>query len=143
MFIGFANFYWRFIQGFIRIAASLTFLLKTTESLELAPKAFRANDNEVFGDGDGTANETVVNLSKNEIFRKSTHMPNIKATGKSNFLTSDAKKVFNHLQLAFIKSPILRHFDLESHIRIETDVSSHAIDRVSSQLNLDFYAPLN
>ena len=29
VFIGFTNFYWRFIQGFNRIATSLTSLLKT------------------------------------------------------------------------------------------------------------------
>ena len=68
MFIGFANFYWRFIQGFSRIAALLTFLLKTTKlSKELTPKAFRANDDEVVGIGD-RANKTVVNLSKNQKF---------------------------------------------------------------------------
>ena len=72
-----------------------------------------------------------------------THVPNIKAMRKPNFLISDAKKAFNHLRLAFIKAPILRHFDLESHIRIETDVSDYAIGKVLNQLNLDSDAPLN
>ena len=70
-------------------------------------------------------------------------MPNIGATGEPNFLTPDAKKAFNHLRLAFIEAPILRHFDPESHIRIETDVSGYAIGGVSSQLNLDSHAPSN
>ena len=30
VFLGFANFYWRFIQGFNRIATSLTSMLKTS-----------------------------------------------------------------------------------------------------------------
>ena len=30
IFLGFANFYWRFIQGFSRIVALLTSMLKTT-----------------------------------------------------------------------------------------------------------------
>ena len=30
VFLGFANFYWQFIQGFNRIAAPLTSMLKTT-----------------------------------------------------------------------------------------------------------------
>ena len=71
------------------------------------------------------------------------HVPNIGATGKPNFLTPNAKKVFNHLWRAFIKAPILRHFDLKSHIRIETDASSYAIGRVLSQLNLDSNIPPN
>ena len=137
VFIGFANFYRRFIQGFSRIAAPLTSMLKTTgSSKELAPKAFRADDNEIVGGGDGS--ETIRNSS-----RKSTRMPNIGAIGEPNFLTPDAKKAFNHLRLAFIKAPILRHFDLESHIRIKTDASGYAIGGVLSQLNLNSDVPPN
>ena len=131
IFIGFANFYRRFIRGFSRIAALLTSLLKTTESSELASKAFRADDDEVV-DGGGRANETVMNLSKNNKSRNSTRVLNIGATRKPNFLTLDAKKAFNYLRLAFIKAFILRYFDLESHIRIETDVSGYAIGGVLS-----------
>ena len=103
-------------------------MLKTTgSSKELAPKTFRANNNEILGDGGGRANETVRNSS-----RKSTRIPNIGATGEPNFLTPNTKKVFNHLRLAFIKAPILRHFDLESHIRIEIDASNYTIGGVLS-----------
>ena len=117
--------------------------MKTTgSSKESAPKAFRVDDNKVVGVG-SRANGTIVNLSKNEKSRKSTHVPNIGAMEEPNFLTPNAKKAFNHLRLAFIKASILRHFDLESHIRIETDASGYAITRVLSQLNLDSDAPLN
>ena len=137
VFIGFANFYRRFIQGFSRIAAPLTSMLKTTRSSEeSALKTFKANDNKVVGGGGGS--KTVRNLS-----RKLTHVPNIGATRESNFLIPDAKKVFNYLRLAFIEALIFRHFDSKSHIRIETDASSYAIDGVLSQLNLDSDAPPN
>ena len=142
MFIGFANFYQRFIRAFNRIAAPLTSLLKTTGSSDSALKAFRANNNEVVG-GCSRANETVVNLSKNDKSKNLTRVSNIGATGEHNFLTPNTKKAFNHLWLAFIKAPILQHFDLESHIQIETDVSGYAIDGVLSQFNLDFDAPPN
>ena len=121
-------------------------MLKTTgSSEESAPRAFRAGNDEVVGGGGGRADETVVDssTSKNEKSRKSTRVPNIGATGEPNFLTPDAKKAFNHLRLAFIEAPILRHFDPESHIRIETDVSGYAIGGVLSQLNLDSDAPPN
>ena len=142
VFINFANFYRRFIQGFSRIAAPLTSLLKTTGSSDSASKAFRTNDNEVVGGG-GSANKTVVNLSKNDKSRNSTRVSNIRATGKPNFLTFDAKKAFNHLRQAFIKAPILQHFDSESHIRIKTNASGYAISGVLSQLNLTSDASLN
>ena len=107
-------------------------MLKTTGSSNLTSKAFRADNNEVVGDGGGRANETVINLSKNNKSRDSTRLPNIGATGKPYFLTPNAKKAFNHLRLAFIKTPILQHFDLESHIRIKTNVSGYAIGGVLS-----------
>ena len=64
-------------------------------------------------------------------------MPNIRATREPNFLTSNAKKAFSSLQLAFIKALILQHFDLENHIWIENHPSSYAIGGVLSQLNLN------
>ena len=68
---------------------------------------------------------------------------NIGAKEKSNFLIPNAKKVFNNLWLVFIKAPILWHFDLKSHIRIETNASGYAIGGVLSQLNLDSDASTN
>ena len=41
VFLPFANFYWQFIQGFSRIAASLTSILKTTN--EPAPSRNNGN----------------------------------------------------------------------------------------------------
>ena len=106
VFINFANFYQRFIQGFSRIATLFILLLKATRLLDLAPKAFRANNNEVIGIG-GRANRMIVNLSKNKKFRNLTHVLNIKVIKKSIFLTFNAKKAFNYLHLAFIKATIL------------------------------------
>ena len=141
VFINFVNFYWRFIRDFSRIAVLLTSMLKTTGSFEeSAPRAFRADNDEVVGGG---SNEIIINLFKNKKFKKSTNMPNIGAMGEPNFLTPDAKKTFNHLRLAFIKTLIFWHFDLKSHIRIETDTSSYAIGGVLSQLNFNSDAPPN
>ena len=56
---------------------------------------------------------------------------------ESDFLTSGIRKAFTKLRQAFIKALILYHFDLERHIRIETDASGYAIGGVFSQLTLD------
>ena len=61
VFIGFANFYQRFIQGFSKIAAPLTSMLKTTKSSGLAPKVFGVEDEVV---GGGRADKTMRNSSK-------------------------------------------------------------------------------
>ena len=93
MFIGFANFYWRFIQDFSKIAISLIFLLKITRlSKKLVLEKFNADKNEIVSGSGNRANETVINLSKNL-----TCMPNIRATGEPTFLTPNAKKIFNYL----------------------------------------------
>ena len=109
-------------------------MLKTTRSSEeSALKAFRASNNKIVGDGN-RVDKTVMDSfkSKNEKFKKSTYMLNIRATGKPNFLIPNAKKTFNHLKLAFIKALILRHFNLKSHIRIKTNASGYTISRVLS-----------
>ena len=51
-----------------------------------------------------------------------------------DFLTPGAKLAFTELRQAFLKAPIVHHFDPERHIRIETDISGYAIGRVLSQL---------
>ena len=60
-----------------------------------------------------------------------------KAIRPSDFLTPGAKLAFTELRQAFLKAPILHHFDPERHIRIETDVSDYAIGGVLSQLTSD------
>ena len=62
VFIDFANFYWRFIQGFNRIVVPLTSKLKTTESSELTSR-LGANNDEVVGDGSKADDK---NLSKSK-----------------------------------------------------------------------------
>ena len=76
--------------------------------------------------------------SKNEKSKKpskSRNSPNFDTTKAGpSFLTSQARAAFNRLRLAFNKAPILWHFDLEYHIRIEIDVLGYAICGVLSQL---------
>ena len=61
----------------------------------------------------------------------------VKAARDSDYLISDAKNAFNYLRHTFTQAPILQHFDLERHIRIETDASGYAVGGVLSQLILD------
>ena len=152
VFIGFANFYQRFIEGFSRVVAPLTLMLKTTESFGSAPSVLKAEDGVVGGGGD-RADETaknlskVRNLSKSKISSKSkkskndkSEIPtctNIGVTGEPTFLNPGAGETFNQLRQAFTKALILQHFDPECHIRIETDVSGYAIGGVLSQLTPD------
>ena len=132
VFLGFANFYWRFIQGFSRIAAPLTSILKTTESPnEPAPSrnngskpASGRNDGDGEIDkigGDGVEHAKKSGKSKDQKTSKSQKLaksgknsskcknsPNFDATEAGpSFLTPKARSAFNRLRLAFTKALIL------------------------------------
>ena len=49
-----------------------------------------------------------------------------------SFLIPKARTAFNRLQLAFTKALILWYFDLECHIRIETDALGYTIHDMQS-----------
>ena len=88
-----SDFYRRFIQGFSKIAAPLTSMLKATGSSGLlVPKAFRAENDEIVGGG-GRANEKVVDSSKS-----------VKNLSKSRRLLKESKsfKDLNNLQRSSI-----------------------------------------
>ena len=100
-------------------------MLKTTRSSDSAQ---RDDDNEVVGGG-GDRNLSKSKKSKNA---KSGIQTGIGAMGEPTFLTPSAREAFYQLRQAFTKAPILRHFDPECHIRIETDASGYAIGGVLS-----------
>ena len=113
--------------------------METTRLLKKsASKAFKANNNNIVSSSNNKVNETVVNS-----FRNLTRISNIRAIEKPIFQTPNAKNTFNYLQLVFIKALIFWYFDLKSHIWIEINISSYAINKVMSQLNLDFDALSN
>ena len=53
------------------------------------------------------------------------------------FFISKAKNFFIKLRQALIKASILNHFNPKCCIKIEMDVSGHAIDVIFSQLTED------
>ena len=70
--------------------------MKIIKFSNLTLKIFKANNNEVVSDDGSRANKIIVNLFKNNKFRNSTCMPNIKATKELIFLTPNTKKAFNY-----------------------------------------------
>ncbi len=150
MFLGFANFYKRFIRNFSRIAVPPTSILQTTDEStgnepqntqaenQAAPGAAgEAGGSEVGGSFENLS--TAVKLAKSKKpkltkFKKS-DLP--KASSETDFLTFGAKETFIHLRKSFTKALILRHFDPECHIRIETDALGYASGGVLSQMTLD------
>ena len=61
-------------------------------------------------------------------------MSKVKKTVRLYFIITEARLAFTKLRQAFIKALILRNFDPKRHIRVETDVSGYAFDKVLSQL---------
>ena len=76
-------------------------------------------------------------VGDDEVGKKVQNSSKSKKSVRSDFLTPGAKLAFAKLRQAFVKAPILHHFDPERHIRIETDVSGYAIGGVLSQLTSD------
>ena len=97
VFVGFANYFRRFIHNFSKLVAPLNALTKK------APGAARK----------GFA------LRREEGLRIS--------------LTPEARKSFAAIKAAFLKVPILAHFDEAADIRVETDASGDAICGILSQ----------
>ena len=124
VFIGFANFYRRFIQGFSKIAALLTSMLKTSPQPAGALPATTVDDSEVIGSSGRNKGKSA----------KSDFTKPMRRAEEPSFLTPDARRAFTQLRQAFTEAPILRHFDPERHIRIETDASGYAIGGVLSQM---------
>ena len=112
VFIGFANFYRRFIQGFSKIAAPLTSMLKISSTASTPSQKLMIGDDEALN--------KKLSKSKNPAF-----------------LTVDARQAFTQLRQAFIEALILIHFNSECHIWIETNTSGYAIGGVLSQLTSD------
>ncbi len=87
------------------------------------------------GGGEVGGNFENLSIAVKSTKSKKSELP--KANSGTDFLTIGAKEAFIHLQKAFTKAPILRHFNPEYHIRIETDASGYAIGGVLSQMTLD------
>ena len=157
VFLGFANFYQRFIQGFSRIVTPLTSILKTTGSPDepassknngSRPVSGRNNSNNKVDEFGGDSVEYAKKSGKSKGQKtsksqksaksgknssKSGNLPNFGATKtEPSFLTPKARSAFNRLRLAFTKALILQYFDLECHIWIENDTSGYAIGGVLS-----------
>ncbi len=125
-------------------------LWTTNESNGNETQSIQAEDQDApgaVGGGDGEKIDgSIENLSTIAKLAKS-KKPKLTKTKKSDFvktnsfetdfLTPEAKKAFIHLQKAFTEILILRHFDLEHHIQIETDALRYTIGGVLSQITLD------
>ncbi len=103
VFLGFANFYRRFIRNFSRIAAPLTSILRTTnESTREKTQSTQAIENEenqdvAAGIGSAGSGGSIKNLSTVVKSAKSKKPNFAKANFRTDFLTPRAKEVFIHL----------------------------------------------
>ena len=98
VFLGFANFYWQFIQGFNRIAAPLTSMLKITECPHKpvpsrnggSRSAFSRNDDSkpASGRNDGDGEVDGIGVGENGI----EHAKKSEKTSKSRKLSKSGKK---------------------------------------------------
>ena len=146
VFLGFANFYRCFIQGFSKIATPLTSMLWISQT-STTQKLMNLIDE--FGEGDRDENETrkastsikgpigANYLSFNHVSHILSNIDSNSAKNVNNYLTPDAKRAFDQLLQAFTEAPIFQHFDPEKYIQVKTDAFGHVIGGVLSQLTID------
>ena len=60
-----------------------------------------------------------------------------KTVGFLDFFIFRAKLVFTKLRQAFVKAPIIHHFNLKHHIQIKIDESGYIINRILNEQVLD------
>ncbi len=85
----------------------------------------------------GSVDENIKNLSSGVKSAQSKKPIFAKANSGTDFITPGAKEAFIHLRKAFTETTILRHFDPECHIQIETDALEYTIGGVLSQMTSD------
>lgn len=125
VFLGFVNFYRRFIEGYSHIARPLTDLLKGSKVVISLDKAKSVRN----------ASSTRSGRIVGELpLRSRSHVPPVQSSWQ---WTTAAQKAFTWLKQAFCSSQILAHFDPRMRIRIETDASQFAIAAILSQLQED------
>ena len=157
VFLGFANFYRRFIKGFSKIAAPLTSMLRTTAA---SPEGPQETTGKVRKEATGKTREETGNkvkggrikiggvklvkgkksknsaMAKTLKFGKATLSPGTAPEARL-FLTPEARLAFTRLRQAFTEATILHHFDPKRHIPIAKDASGYAIGGVLSWLTSD------
>ena len=118
VFLGFANFYWYFIQGFYKIAKPLTSILRTSSLTTLSTilQSIDVGDEDEVGWGESGIDD--INLL-NPLASKRSIEPDyltfkgtkksddntkkgVRAARNSDYLTLAAKKAFNNLYHTFI-----------------------------------------
>ena len=109
-FLDTANFYRRFIKHFSKIAEPLTAMLKRSQKLRK-------------------------NTRKRK--RSQSRNRNNSPDDSNTFLTNAALRAFKRLRRAFTEAPVLRHFDPERAIRVETDASDKTIGAILCQQDDD------
>ena len=121
-------------------------MLKTTRSTESAPNPEETKGkvggssmgSKMVGGGDATnptkgKNQAKTTKSKILVKSKNHDYPKFRTEeAGTGFFTPKARLVFTQLRQVFVEAPIFHHFDPESYIRIETDVSDYVIGGVLS-----------
>lgn len=161
MFLSFINCYKKLIKNIKRIATPLILILQMNNITSFKILNINLNNNKknynVSGDishiDSRNIDKSIKNLSIVAILFKSKNFTLVKSkkpdltrhkndfakidSARTNFLSLKAKKAFIYQENFFIKFPILKCFDLEHYIWIETNILKYTICKVLNQMRSD------
>ena len=131
VFLDFVNFFWRFIKKYSWIAAPLLNLLKTERNKKKTEITLFSKQISLYHrkrkKWRSSSNYSAHSLQvSRELWQK-----NIVSVFFS--LSEAALKVFKALKKTFMSASLLHYFDENKLMRVETDTSEFAIDRILTQ----------
>jgi hypothetical protein len=135
-FLGFANFYRRFIEGFSKVARPLTELTKKEKHVQNAKNAKNVQNAQNVQNAKNAKNAQNVQNAKNaKNAQNAQNAKNAKNERNADFVwTEECQQAFDRLKALFIEAPILVHFHPEKPTVVETDASDFALGAVLSQM---------
>ena len=131
IFLNSVNFFWRFIRNYFWIAAPLLNLLKTERNKKKTEITLSSKQTFLYHRKRRKWRSSLNYSAHSSQVSEELQQENVVSVSFS--LLKTALKVFKALKKTFMSASLLHYFDENKPMRVETDISEFAIDRILTQ----------